>query len=212
MSAPKNNFTSNGCVSSSVRLLIIGVSALSCGILFFIIGVQTPLESGMPAYKEILNWKISDSIAFALLFLFGVGMGIWVSVNNSKKITQQLFPHEQLMPAMITKDGLPQIQYENANKSQNVRQAQRIGDYSFVYDRRGCIVGFWIKDPGIVNDRDRLSFLILAALMKKGVPDNEIEIINVGIMSGTFRTVENHFDNNGGLFVMLPGGKAPGEV
>jgi hypothetical protein len=90
-------------------------------------------------------------------------------------------------------------------------EENEMGDYSFVRDKKNEIIGFWIKDPAIVKDRDRLSMLVIAALMKEGIPESQIQIVTAGILSGLYRVVPNKSDNNGGNFVMLGNEKEPGE-
>jgi hypothetical protein len=96
--------------------------------------------------------------------------------------------------------------------SNQQKEYLKMSDYSFVRDSNGEITGFWIQNPGVAGDREQLGMLVMAAMMKKGIPDSQIQEVNVGIMGGAYRVVPNKHDSAGGCFVMLAGARAPGEA
>lgn len=86
-----------------------------------------------------------------------------------------------------------------------------MSDYSFVRDVRQEITGFWIRDRTLANDRERLSMLVMAALMKEGIPDFQVVTVDMAITNGIYRVVPNKYDKAGGCFVMLADATVPGE-
>ena len=79
-----------------------------------------------------------------------------------------------------------------------------MGDYSFVKDETGKVVGIWANDPKLV--KDRMSLMALHCVCELPTKCGAM------ILLGDYRVVPNTFDRAGGWFVMLGSALAPGEV
>ena len=75
-----------------------------------------------------------------------------------------------------------------------------MAEYSFVKDQRGRIYGIWVKRPSDAQDQAYL----IALLLKHGHSTDGL--------AGGYRVVPNHFDAEGGCFVMFGSATAPGEA
>ena len=75
------------------------------------------------------------------------------------------------------------------------------GDYAFVRDQTGEVLGVWLRIP---KEREWLEMLCIKHSLS-------MDIFTI-IMLGDYRVVSNTFDQKGGCFVMFGSSLAPGET
>jgi len=80
-----------------------------------------------------------------------------------------------------------------------------MGDYSFVKDSGGTVLGIWVADTTMLDQGG----LLEALLVKDGHSESPLF---EAIVTGQHRIVPNEYDSNGGFFVMVAFHNAPGEV
>ena len=142
-----------------------------------------------PVLAPVLLWQLNRNPDFSRQ-----AMGETYAIGARKKDLRK-----QGFTSFWTRKGYEALR-ASATHSQPAIDRSSGGNYSFVRDLHGAVVGMWLRDPAQARNPE----LLLALLLKHGEPAT--------LALGGSRLVPNTYDASGGTFVMFGGAKAPGET